>query len=528
MQLLSIMDGTIAVVALPKIQSELGLSNAGRSWVITAYILTFGGLMLLGGRLGDTFGRKRVFIVGVALFTVASAVCGIAWNGGSLVTARLLQGVAAAIFAPTSVALVATTFPKGPMRNAAMAVFSAMIGVGSVGGLVVGGALTEVSWRLAFLVNVPLGLLVLILARAALRETQKERMKLDVSGAVLATLICTATVYGFTMAPEKGWLSPISIGSVVLLVGAFVAFILVERTAENPIVPFTLFNDRNRLAIFAAVFLAGGVLFTLMVLVALYIQDVMGYSALRASLALLPFAIAVALGAAASTRLVKLWSPRVVMIAGGSLMLGATLYASTLTRDAPYFPNLMVPLVVAAVGIGVANVPLRLSLIASVGLDRIGPTSAIALMLQNLGGPIVLAVIQAIITSHTLALGGTTGPVTSMDAVALNALDQGITYGLLWLAGAVVSVGFVVLFISYSAEEVAHAQAAKEVSDAEDPAVDAAANQPAQDPPPTHDISDTRGSATTFERDYSSESADDGRRVDYEARSQQQASRSNR
>ncbi|GAT11588.1 integral membrane efflux protein efpA [Mycolicibacterium novocastrense] len=526
MQLLSIMDGTIAVVALPKIQSELGLSNAGRSWVITAYILTFGGLMLLGGRLGDTFGRKRVFIVGVALFTVASAVCGIAWNGGSLVTARLLQGVAAAIFAPTSVALVATTFPKGPMRNTAMAVFSAMIGIGSVGGLVVGGALTEVSWRLAFLVNVPLGLLVLILARAALRETQKELMKLDVTGAVLATLICTAAVYGFSMAPEKGWLSPIPIGSVVLLVGAFVAFVVVERRADNPIVPFSLFTDRNRLAIFAAVFLAGGVLFTLMVLVALYIQDVMGYSALRASLALLPFAIAVALGAAASSRLVKLWAPRVVMMAGGSLMLGATLYASTLTRDAPYFPNLMVPLVVAAVGIGVANVPLRLSLIASVGLDRIGPTSAIALMLQNLGGPIVLAIIQAIITSHTLALGGTTGPVTSMNAVELTALDQGITYGLLWLAGAVVSVGFVVVFISYSAEEVAHAQAVKEASDAEDPAEDAAAvdNNPALG----HANSDTLGSATTFSRNHSSDGAGNGTRVNYDARSDQRASRLNR
>ncbi|ORB61085.1 MFS transporter [Mycolicibacterium tusciae] len=458
MQLLSMMDGTIAIIALPKIQNDLDLTNAGRSWVITAYVLAFGGLMLLGGRLGDTFGRKRVFIVGVALFTVASALCGIAWDGGALVVARLLQGVAAAIVAPTSIALVATTFPKGPVRNAAMGVFSATIGIGSVMGLILGGALTEVSWRLAFLVNVPLGVLVMCLARFALRETQKERMKLDVTGAVLTTLICIGVVFGSSTAPETGWLSPIPIVSGVVALSALVAFVLVERTAENPIVPFSLFRDRNRLAIFAATFLGGGVMFALMVLVALYVQDIMGYSALRASIGFVPFAIAAAVGAAASSQLVRWFSPRVVMIAGGILMLVAMLYGSTLTRGAPYFPNLVVPLVVAALGIGVANVPLRLSLIASVGVDRIGPAAAIALMLQNLGGPLVLAVIQVAVTSRTLALGGTNGPVKDMNAAQLNALDHGLTHGLLWLAGVVVAVGVAVVFISYSRQQVAHAE----------------------------------------------------------------------
>jgi Na+/melibiose symporter-like transporter len=315
---------------------------------------------------------------------------------------------------------------------------------------------------------VPLGVLVLFLAYAALRETQKERMKLDAAGAALATLICTAAVFGFSMVPEKGWLSVIPIGSGVVALAAFVAFILVERTAENPIVPFNLFCDRSRLAIFAAVFLGGGVLFTLMVLVALYVQNIMGYSALRASIGFIPFAIAVALGAAASSQLVKWFSPRVVMFAGGILMLGALLYGSTLTHGVPYFPNLVLPLVVAAVGIGISNVPLRLSLIASVGLDRIGPTSAIALMLQNLGGPLVLAVIQTAVTARTLSLGGTTGPVNSMNAAQLNALDHGITYGMLWLAGAVVLVGLAVLFIGYSAQQVAHAQEVKTAIDAED------------------------------------------------------------
>ena len=209
MQLLATMDSTVAIVALPKIQDELGLSDAGRSWVITAYVLTFGGLMLLGGRLGDTIGRKRTFIVGVALFVIASVLCGIAWDEATLVIARLLQGVGAAIASPTGLALVATTFAKGPARNAATAVFAAMTGLGSVMGLVVGGALTELSWRLAFLVNVPIGLLVIYLAHATLRETHRERLKLDAAGALLATVACTAAVFGFASAPEKEPKSPI-------------------------------------------------------------------------------------------------------------------------------------------------------------------------------------------------------------------------------------------------------------------------------------------------------------------------------
>jgi MFS family permease len=305
MQLMAAMDGPVAVFALPKIQNELGLSDAGRSWVITAYGLTFGGLILLGGRLGDTFGRKRTLIAGVALFTLASAICGIAWDGGALVVARLLHGAAAAIVVPTCMALVATTFPKGPTRNAAAAMFGAMGAIGAVLGLVVGGALTGVSWRLAFLVNVPIGLLVIYLARTMLSETQKERTKLDAAGAVLATLVCTAAVFGMAMGPEKGWLSATTIATGVVAVTAFVAFLVVERTAENPIVPFSLFFDRNRLATFAAMFLVRGIGFTMTVLLAIYVQSIMGYSPLRAAVGFIPFATAIGTGPTAPSRLVK-------------------------------------------------------------------------------------------------------------------------------------------------------------------------------------------------------------------------------
>ena len=466
MQLLATMDSTVAIVALPRIQDELSLSDAGRSWVITAYVLTFGGLMLLGGRLGDTIGRKRTFIVGVALFTIASILCGLAWNEATLVTARLLQGVGAAIASPTALALIATTFPKGPARNAATAIFAAMTGVGSVMGLIVGGALTEVSWRWAFLINIPIGLLMIRLARKTLRETQRERLKLDAAGAILATLGCTAAVFGFSMGPEQGWLSPLTVGSGVAALVFLIAFLYVERTADNPVVPFELFKDRNRVATFAAVFLAGGVMFTLTVLIGLYVQDIMGYSALHAGVGFIPFVIALGIGLGLSSHLVSLFPPRVLVIAGGVLVLGAMLYGSTLNGGIPYFPNLVLPITIGGFGIGMIVVPLTVSAIAGVGFDQIGPVSAIALMLQNLGGPVVLAVIQAVITSRTLYLGGTTGPVKFMDTAQLHALDQGYTYGLLWVAAVAVIVGGAALFIGYTSAQVAHAQEVKDALDA--------------------------------------------------------------
>ncbi|MDT5091871.1 MAG: hypothetical protein QOH60_1234 [Mycobacterium sp.] len=468
MQLLATMDSTVAIVALPKIQNQLNLSDAGRSWVITAYVLTFGGLMLLGGRLGDTIGRKRTFISGVALFTIASILCGLAWNEGTLVTARLLQGVAAAIASPTALALIATTFPKGPARNAATAIFAAMTGIGSVMGLIVGGALTEFSWRLAFLINVPVGLLMVYLAYTTLVETHRERMKLDATGAILATLGCTAAVLAFSMGPEQGWSSPVTIVSGIAAVVSLGAFALVERTAENPLVPFDLFRDRNRLATFTAVFLAGGVLFTLTVLIGLYVQDILGYSALRAGVGFIPFVIALGVGLGLSSHLVSLFPPRVLVIAGGVLVLGAMIYGSTLHRGIPYFPDLVIPIVVGGVGIGLIVVPLTVSAIAGVGFDRIGPVSAIALMAQNLGGPVVLAVIQAVITSRTLYMGGTNGPVKNMNPAQLHALDQGYAYGLLWVAGVAVLVGAAALLIGYTSEEVAHAQEVKDALDSGD------------------------------------------------------------
>ncbi|MDG4666793.1 MFS transporter [Mycobacterium sp. 236(2023)] len=465
-QLVAAMDGPVAVFALPRIQNELGLSDAMRAWVITAYLLTFGGLILLGGRLGDAFGRKRVFIAGVALFTFASALCGIAWNGESLVVARLLHGVAAAVVTPTCTALLATTFPKGPARNAAMAVFGALASLGAVLGLVMGGVLTEVSWRLAFLINVPIGLLVICVARSILNESQKERLKLDTAGAVLATLAVTAAVFSLSTGPEKGWQSPTTLILGLSALVTVVAFVFVERSAENPIVPFSLFRDRDRLACFVAVFLTTGVSFTLTVLVAFYVQNLMGYSPAQAGVGFIPIAIAMALGTGFSSRLVISLPPRIIVMAGCSLVLFAMVFVG-LTSDSamPYFPDLVVPIVIGALGIGIINVPLGLSLIASVGPDRVGPIAAIIVMLQSVGGPVVLVAIQAVITLRTIQLGGITGPAVEMNAVQLDALAHGYTYGVLWLGGAAVLLGATALLIRYTAQQVAHARQIQQVLD---------------------------------------------------------------
>ena len=466
MQLMATLDGTIVIVALPRMQAELGLTDAAKSWVITAYVLTFGGLLLLGGRVGDAIGHKRAFISGVGVFTIASAACGLATDGPLLIAARAVQGVGAAVAAPTGLALIATTYSVGQARNRAMAMSAAMQGIGSVLGLVVGGALTELSWRLAFLINVPIGALIVWIAVTRLEETRHERLKLDITGAMLATLGCAAGVLVFTQGPPRAWVDPWVIGAGVAALLLGIGFFAVERRADNPLVPLSLFADRNRVATFTCLFLAGGVLLTLTVMIGLYVQDVLGYSALHAGIGFIPFAVALGLGNVITARLAPHIAPRWLIIGGGALVLGAMLFGSTLNRRIPYFPDLVLPIVVGGFGIGIISVILPLCAVAEVGPREIGPVSAITLMVQNLGGPLVLVIVQAVQTSRTLYLGGTTGPVANMTPAQLDALDAGYTYSLLWIAAVAVLVGLAALFIGFSANQIATAQHTREAVEA--------------------------------------------------------------
>ena len=466
MQLMATLDGTIVIVALPRMQADLDLSDAAKSWVITAYVLTFGGLLLLGGRVGDAIGHKRAFISGVGVFTIASMACGLATDGPLLIAARAVQGIGAAVAAPTGLALIATTYAVGHARNQAMAMSAAMQGLGSVLGLVVGGALTVISWRLAFLINFPIGVMIIWIALTRLEETRHERLKLDVSGALLATLGCTAAVLVFTQGPARGWADPWVIGAGVVAVALGIAFLVVERSADHPLVPLWLFRNRNRVATFVSLFLAGGVLLTLTVMIGLYVQDVLGYSALHAGIGFIPFALALGLGNVITARLAPHIAPRWLIIGGGLFVLGAMLFGSTLTRTIPYFPDLLLPIVVGGFGIGIISVVLPLCALANVGPREIGPISALTLMAQSLGGPLVLVIIQAVQISRTLYLGGTTGPVADMTPAQLDALDAGYTYSLLWVAAVAVLVGASALFIGYSAKQIAAAQHTREAVEA--------------------------------------------------------------
>jgi EmrB/QacA subfamily drug resistance transporter len=466
MQLMSTLDGTIVIVALPRMQADLGLSDPGKSWVITAYVLAFGGLLLLGGRIGDAIGHKRAFLSGVGVFTIASLVCGLATDGVTLIIARAVQGTGAAIAAPTGLALIATTYAVGQARNRAMAVSAAMQGIGSVLGLVLGGALTVISWRLAFLINIPIGIVIIIVAVLKINETHHERLKLDVTGAILATLGCTSAVLVFTQGPPRGWVDPWVIGAGIASAGFFLAFLIVERTADHPIVPFSVFDNRNRVMTFISLFLAGGVMLTLSVMVGLLVQDVLGYSPLRAGVSFIPFAIAFGIGSIVAAKLAPHVAPRWLILGGGLFVLAAMLYGSTLDRDVPYLPDLFGLVVVGGFGIGAIAVILPLCAIAGVGPKEIGPVSSITLMVQNLGGPVVLVVIQAVQTSRTLYLGGTTGPVKDMTPAQLDALGFGYTYSLLWVAGVAVIVGVTAFWIGFSARQIAAAQHTREAVEA--------------------------------------------------------------
>ncbi|MCT7659418.1 MFS transporter [Mycobacterium deserti] len=466
MQLMSTLDGTIVIVALPRMQDELGLSDAAKSWVITAYVLTFGGLLLLGGRVGDAIGHKRAFLSGVGVFTIASLVCGLATDPATLIVARAVQGAGAAVAAPTGLALIATTYAVGHARNRALAISAAMQGIGSVLGLVLGGALTVISWRLAFLINVPIGIAIIAVAVYRLAETHHERLKLDITGALLATLGCTSAVFVFTQGPPRAWVDPWVIGGAIASVIFFIAFFVVERTAAHPIVPFSVFDNRNRVMTFVSLFLAGGVLLTLTVMIGLLVQDVLGYSALEAGICFIPFALAFGVGSAVAAKLAPHVAPRWVLIGAGLFVLGAMLYGSTLDRSIPYFPDLFGPIVVGGFGIGAIAVILPLCAVAGVGPGEIGPVSSITLMVQNLGGPVVLVVIQAVQTSRTLYLGGTTGPVKDMTPAQLDALGYGYTYSLLWVAGVAVIVGVAAFWIGFSARQIAAAQHTREAVEA--------------------------------------------------------------
>ncbi|WP_425326095.1 MFS transporter [Nocardia otitidiscaviarum] len=458
LQLMVVLDGTVMILALPRLQEEMGLSSSGSAWTVTAYGLPFAGLMLLGGRLGDSFGRKRMLILGVALFTVASALCGTATNEAWLIAARALQGTGAAIAAPTAFALVASTFAPGPARNQAIAIFGSMVGIGSVGGLVIGGALTQVDWRWIFWINVPIGILIVIGAIYQLRDTEHHRISMDVRGAILGTVAVAAIVFAATEGPVYGWDSAVILGS---LIGGFLlllVFIFAERTVANPLLPWSLFDSRDRVISFAAIFLASGVLGATTFFVAQFLQNVLGYSPLMAGLASIPFTLGAGVGTAVASKLAMLVPPRWLLFAAALLLAAGLFFGSTLDQTAEYFPTLLILLSVVGFAVGTTIVILPLCVLVGVDMANIGPLSAVGQMFMNMGTPVAVGLLSPVAASRTLSLGGHTGKAADMSTAEIAALGSGYTLVLLVCAIGTAIMGLLALTLRYTPAQLAQAQ----------------------------------------------------------------------
>jgi EmrB/QacA subfamily drug resistance transporter len=400
-QLMVILDATIVNVALPTIRRSLHFSPANLEWLITAYALTFGGLLLFGGRTGDLYGKRRMFMVGIAIFAGASLLGGLATDQTWLILTRGLQGVGGAIASPTALSLIAINFAEGSERNRAMGVYSAMSGAGGAIGLLLGGILTSyVSWRWIFFVNVPIGLLALLLAPRALRESTPSPGRLDTPGALTATAGMLSLVYGLTHASTHSWTST---GTLTPLIGAAVllaAFLLLERRAAAPLMPLSIFSSRNRSGAYCIMLVIGLAVFSMFFFLTQYLQNIHHYSAVRAGLAFLPMSAGIMVSAIVTSRVLTRTGVRVPLIIGPLLALGGLIWLTFLTPSSGY-PSVIGPLLVLAFGMGLSFVPLTVSAIAGVAPAEAGLASALLNTGQQVGGALGLAVLGTVAISST-------------------------------------------------------------------------------------------------------------------------------
>ncbi|BBH63324.1 MFS transporter [Actinoplanes sp. OR16] len=390
-QLMLVLDGAVVNIALPSMQSDLGLSDSALAWVVNGYVLAGGGLLLLGGRAGDLFGRRRVFIIGMWVFTLASLIGGFATTGELLITTRVLQGVGGALAGPNAVALISTTFPVGPARSRALAVNSAAAGAGTAIGLIAGGLLTDAfSWRAVMLVNVPFGAAVLLSARRVLSESDPQHGAFDLLGAVLGSAGLGALVLGISLHGD-----PLALGlSVVTLTG----FLWRQARTPRPLLPLRLFRDRDRSSAYLVILLVGGSL-SLTYFLSLHVQHVMGYSPVRAGLAFLPFAAGIAGGSWLAARSAGRFAPRVVTGTGLLLAVAGALSYRTFDADSAYLSDLLVPMLVWSTGMGMTFVPMTATVLSRVPEPDTGIASAVMGTMQQVGGAVGLAVLVAVATA---------------------------------------------------------------------------------------------------------------------------------
>ncbi|MFI6338297.1 MFS transporter [Streptomyces sp. NPDC050535] len=398
-QLMVVLDATITNIALPAIQTDLGVSDSNLAWIVNSYALAFGGLLLLGGKAGDLFGRRRMFQAGIAVFTLASLLGGLAPNEGLLIGARILQGVGAAFAAPSALALITTTFPEGKPRNSAMGVYAGMAGIGATVGLLLGGVLTDVlDWRWVFFVNIPIGLAVLAGTRT-LVEAERHHGRLDVPGAITGTGGLITLVYGITRGGDQGWtngLTLVSFGAAVVLL---VAFLFLQARTTHPMMPLRLFADRSRWGSYATMLFIGAGMFATFYFLTLYMQLILGYSAVKTGFGFLPISFGMAAAAGVSSKLVARFAPRVIAGPGLLVAAGGMFWFATLEPGSSYAGHLMPAMFVTALGLGATFVPMTLGAVSGVSHDDTGVASALLNTAQQIGGALGLAILSTVSTS---------------------------------------------------------------------------------------------------------------------------------
>jgi EmrB/QacA subfamily drug resistance transporter len=366
-QLMVILDATVVNIALPEIERGLNFSATSLSWVMNGYTLTFGGLLLLGGRAGDILGRRRLFLAGVSLFTVASLAGGLATSAGLLLAARAVQGVGGALASPAVLALMIGSFPEGRERTRALAIYTGVITGGASLGLVLGGVITEwLSWRWVLFINVPIGLIALVAAPRFVAETPRQPGRFDVAGALTSTLGMAALVYAFIRAAASGWGDGLAAGAFVLAVVLLAAFLLTETRARQPITPLRLFADVSRSGSYVARLLLVAGMMGMFFFLTQFLQDILGFSPLRAGIAFLPMTLMVFGVSRAAPRLMVRAGPRVMMIAGMVPVIIGMAWLSRVSPGTGYWTGVVGPMVLLGGGMGTVFVPLTTASLAGV------------------------------------------------------------------------------------------------------------------------------------------------------------------
>jgi EmrB/QacA subfamily drug resistance transporter len=402
-QFMVVLDIAIVNVALPSIQTDLGFSQANLQWVVSAYALLFGGFLLLGGRIADLIGRRRVFVVGLVVFTGASLLSGLSWSEGSLIGARGLQGLGAALITPAALSILMTTFAEGKERNAALGAWGGVGAFGAVAGVLLGGVLTSaLSWQWIFFVNVPVGLLGLALAPFLLTESRDARVKtFDLPGAVLVTGGLVTLVYAITQANNNGWSSLETIALFATALALLAAFVGWERRSAEPLVPFAIFRLRTVVGANIAGLILGTAIFAMFLMLTLYMQQVLHYSPMKTGVAYLAVAGTAIFWSALAAQLVTRVGVKPVLVAGMTALSAGLIYFTQISPDGSYLGDLLPGFLLVAVGLGFSFVPISIAALAGVQPAEAGLASGLINMSQQIGGALGIAALSAIATSTT-------------------------------------------------------------------------------------------------------------------------------